>query len=427
MAWKAQRWDSVEHFQIVQKKWSKWGVIITVILFLVGLIAAVALPAYKDYQTKARTSEGVTTLLCIKAPQAVLFQDTRAFSQENIYKLCNISSLPKGIKALGMASGDSAIEATVFFEGDSLENGAISLFGEATSSGDITWRCISGTIKSMHMPRSCEYDPNWKVHTMPYQTLEEYKAREVAAAKPVSSLPVAPVVQPALPVSDTQQSVATSAASAPTPVASQISNAAVSTPLAVPPSAISEQIVIASGFMVVAPDESKQLLTAMLQQATSAFKVSEVKGKIEAFAKPATGDRKAARKLNEQGLAALKSDDFVQALAALKNATATDPADVEILNNYVYALIKAKRLQDAESEAGRLLTISPGRSSAWANLAEVYALKNKNEEAVAALVLAFQFSSNKDRTVTFLNERAGDANSPLQATAKKTIEIIQKM
>jgi Flp pilus assembly protein TadD len=165
----------------------------------------------------------------------------------------------------------------------------------------------------------------------------------------------------------------------------------------------------------------------MLQQATSAFKVSEIKGKIEAFPKPATGDRKAARKLNEQGLAALKSDDFAQALAALKSATATDPADVEILNNYVFALIKAKRLQDAESEAGRLLTISPGRSSAWANLAEVYALKNKNEEAVAALVLAFQFSSNKDRTVTFLNERAGDANSPLQPAAKKTIEVIQKM
>ena len=428
MAWKLRRWDSVEHFQIVQKKWSKWGVIITVVLFLFGLIAAVVLPAYKDYQTKARTNEGVTTLLCIKAPQTVQFQDTKVFSQENIYKLCNIASLPRGIKALGMASGDSAIEATVFFEGDGLEDGAISLFGEASSSGDITWRCISGTIKSMYMPRSCEYDSNWKVHTMPYQTLEEYKANAVvAAAKPASSLPVAPVVQPALPVSDTQQSVAISAVSAPASVASQNSNAAASTPMIVVPSVISGPIVISSGFIVVAPDESKQLLTAMLQQATSAFKISEIKGKIEAFAKPSNGDRKAARKLNEQGLAALKSDDIPQAVIALKSAIATDPADVEILNNYVYALIKANRLQDAASEAGRLLTISPGRSSAWANLAEVYALENKNEEAVAALVLAFQFSSNKDRTVTFLNDRAGDMNSPLQATAKKAIEVIQKM
>jgi hypothetical protein len=226
---------------------------------------------------------------------------------------------------------------------------------------------------------------------------------------------------------------AASSQSQPTQEASpiQISTPNPNTPAIVPPAvlpaATSGQSSISAGFVVTAPEESKLLLTAMLQQATSAFKVSEIKGKIEAFPKPTTGDRKAARKLNEQGLAALKTDDFAQALTALKNATATDPADVEILNNYVYALIKAKRLQDAESEAGRLLTISPGRSSAWANLAEVYALKNKNDEAVAALVLAFQFSSNKDRTVTFLNERAGDANSPLQATAKKTIEIIQKM
>ena len=108
-------------------------------------------------------------------------------------------------------------------------------------------------------------------------------------------------------------------------------------------------------------------------------------------------------------------------------ATATDPADVEILNNYVYTLIKANRLQDAELEAGRLLTISPGRSSAWANLAEIYAIKNNSEEAVAALVLAFQFSSNKDRTINFLNDRAADTTSPLQATAKKTIDVIQKL
>ena len=193
------------------------------------------------------------------------------------------------------------------------------------------------------------------------------------------------------------------------------------------PTVANRQIAISAGFTVLAPDESKQLLTAMVQQANSAFKISEIKGKIESLPKPATGDRKTARKLNEQGLTALKTEDFAQAIAVLKSATSADPADVEVLNNYVYALIKAGRLQDAESEAGRLLTMSPGRSSAWANLAEVYALKNRKEEAVAALILAFQFSSNKDRTINFLNERSADSTSPLQSTAKKAIEIIQKL
>ena len=193
------------------------------------------------------------------------------------------------------------------------------------------------------------------------------------------------------------------------------------------PTVANTQIAISDGFTVLAPDESKQLLTAMVQQANSAFKISEIKGKIESLPKPATGDRKTSRKLNEQGLTALKNEDFAQAIAALKSATSADPADVEVLNNYVYALIKAGRLQDAESEAGRLLTMSPGRSSAWANLAEVYALKNRKEEAVAALILAFQFSSNKDRTINFLNERSADSTSPLQSTAKKAIEIIQTL
>ena len=193
------------------------------------------------------------------------------------------------------------------------------------------------------------------------------------------------------------------------------------------PTVANTQIAISAGFTVLAPDESKQLLTAMVQQANSAFKISEIKGKIESLPKPATGDRKTSRKLNEQGLTALKNEDFAQAIAALKSATSADPADVEVLNNYVYALIKAGRLQDAESEAGRLLTMSPGRSSAWANLAEVYALKNRKEEAVAALILAFQFSSNKDRTINFLNERSADSTSPLQSTAKKAIEIIQTL
>ena len=193
------------------------------------------------------------------------------------------------------------------------------------------------------------------------------------------------------------------------------------------PTVANRQIAISAGFTVLAPDESKQLLTAMVQQANSAFKISEIKGKIESLPKPATGDRKTSRKLNEQGLTALKNEDFAQAIAALKSATSADPADVEVLNNYVYALIKAGRLQDAESEAGRLLTMSPGRSSAWANLAEVYALKNRKEEAVAALILAFQFSSNKDRTINFLNERSADSTSPLQSTAKKAIEIIQTL
>jgi TonB family protein len=193
------------------------------------------------------------------------------------------------------------------------------------------------------------------------------------------------------------------------------------------PATTGTQNTVSTEFVVVAPEESRLFLTEMLQHATKAFKVSEIKGKIEVLPKPAKGDRKAARKLNEQGLAALKSNDFAQAIAIFKSGAATDPSDAEVLNNYLYALIKVNRLQDAEIEAGRLLSFTPGRSSAWANLAEIYALEDKKEEAVAALILAFQFSSNKDRTIAFLNDHAAKPDSPLQAASRKAIEAIQDM
>lgn len=44
-AWKAKKWDSLEHFNRVQRSWSKWGVIVCLIGFVVGIVVAIAMPA----------------------------------------------------------------------------------------------------------------------------------------------------------------------------------------------------------------------------------------------------------------------------------------------------------------------------------------------------------------------------------------------
>lgn len=47
-AWRNKKWQSVEHFQNVQRKWSLWSLLF-VAIFLIGIIAAIALPAYQEY------------------------------------------------------------------------------------------------------------------------------------------------------------------------------------------------------------------------------------------------------------------------------------------------------------------------------------------------------------------------------------------
>ena len=49
LAWKNKRWDSLDHFNRVKKKWSVWGVCIVLVSFFIGIISAIVLPAYQDY------------------------------------------------------------------------------------------------------------------------------------------------------------------------------------------------------------------------------------------------------------------------------------------------------------------------------------------------------------------------------------------
>lgn len=52
-AWRNKRWESVEHFNRVQRKWAIWGLVIVGIALL-GIVAAIAIPAYQGYIEAAK-------------------------------------------------------------------------------------------------------------------------------------------------------------------------------------------------------------------------------------------------------------------------------------------------------------------------------------------------------------------------------------
>lgn len=54
LAWQNKRWDSLEHFNRVQRQWSKWGLIIFIGIFGLGILAAIAIPAYMDFQESSQ-------------------------------------------------------------------------------------------------------------------------------------------------------------------------------------------------------------------------------------------------------------------------------------------------------------------------------------------------------------------------------------
>lgn len=70
MAWKNKQWDSLEHFNRVQRKWSQWGVGIMLIALILGILGAIAAPAYQDYTTREQDVQRAADQAAESAPLA---------------------------------------------------------------------------------------------------------------------------------------------------------------------------------------------------------------------------------------------------------------------------------------------------------------------------------------------------------------------
>jgi len=53
LAWRNKRWDSLEHFNRVQKKWSVVAAVLVFGVAGIGILAAIAIPAYQQYTHRA--------------------------------------------------------------------------------------------------------------------------------------------------------------------------------------------------------------------------------------------------------------------------------------------------------------------------------------------------------------------------------------
>ena len=130
-----------------------------------------------------------------------------------------------------------------------------------------------------------------------------------------------------------------------------------------------------------------------------------------------------ARELNDKGLAEFGGNNFENAVAIFLQAHKVDPADSEAASNLGYSYLKLNKPDEAKLYLIRSLTLSPGRSYAWAILAQVYAQQGDQSHAVAAFNLTLAFSQNKEKTKAFLEKLA--AENPDTATATAAIKALE--
>jgi len=131
-----------------------------IVVAIIGILAAVAIPAYQDYIARSQVSEAVSLMGSAKTPLAEYFADKGTWPANLSDVMGNTSGKYTGaITSTGTAtvSGTSSAYTVQASMKTSTINAAITgqtVFLYTTDSGK-TWNCTQGTINNKYLPGAC--------------------------------------------------------------------------------------------------------------------------------------------------------------------------------------------------------------------------------------------------------------------------------
>ena len=124
-----------------------------IVVAIIGILAAIAIPAYQDYITRARVSEGVQMAAAAKTAVAETNQATNAFPTDNAS-----AGLPATIQSQYVASitvGAAGIIIITYNSVAGVAANATIILTPTATAGAITWTCDAGTVLDNFRPANC--------------------------------------------------------------------------------------------------------------------------------------------------------------------------------------------------------------------------------------------------------------------------------
>ncbi len=133
-----------------------------IVVAIIGILAAIAIPAYQDYTVRAQVSEGLNLGGGAKTAVTEFFQDRGAWPTNNTE--AGLDATPTNIKGKYVksvtvtAGGLVPSIVTVVYGNDAhatlLATKSITMT-PFNAGGSVTWTCASTTLPDKHLPAAC--------------------------------------------------------------------------------------------------------------------------------------------------------------------------------------------------------------------------------------------------------------------------------
>lgn len=123
-----------------------------IVVAIIGILAAVAIPAYSDYIARSQAAEAVGLLAGAKAPIEEQWGSTGTFPATSGLDSLGIRRVGKYTSDITSVAASRQLTATMASDTNGSISGDTVTFTFATSG---IWTCAAGTIGEQYLPSAC--------------------------------------------------------------------------------------------------------------------------------------------------------------------------------------------------------------------------------------------------------------------------------
>ena len=129
-----------------------------IVVAIIGILAAIAIPSYQDYTARAQVSEAVNLTAAFKTAASELYQ-TQGAIPSTITTLGRTTS-GKYVEKIELAVTGTGSKATFTATMRSAAPASSDIRGKTlllkTTDGGTSWACEKGSLESRHLPSGCK-------------------------------------------------------------------------------------------------------------------------------------------------------------------------------------------------------------------------------------------------------------------------------